>query len=180
MITAAFPVTKLDAARRQLEMAVELFFMERDPVATHTLTEAVYQILSDINKHRGGEPLLHDLESLKKHCVPGKEKILFAMFREAENFFKHADKDPEGVVRFSPQDTEFSLWESCIAYTKLTGEQTPIMKAMNAWFQLHHSEILLIEDWRKDFLQKESSHFLSLGKPKFFKDFVASHLMKAL
>lgn len=180
MFNTAFPVTKLDAARRQLEMAVELFFMERDPVATHTLTKAVYQILSDINKHRGGEPLLHDLESLKKHCVPGKEKMLFAMFREAENFFKHANKDPEGVVMFLPKDTEFFLWESCVTYTKLTGEQTPIMKVMNAWFQIHNSEILLMEDWRKDVLQKESGYFHSLGKPKFFKDFISLTLLKAL
>ena len=179
MIHTAFPVTKLDAARRQLEMAIELFFMERDPVATHTLAKVVYQILSDINKHRGGAPLLLDLESLKTHCKPGKEKLLFDKFREAENFFKHADRDPEGMVRFSPQGTELALWESCVTYTKLTGEQTPIMKAMNGWFQIHNSEMLTMEDWRKDALQTQSGYFLSLGKPQFFKEFVAFHLMKA-
>ena len=38
-------ISKLDAAKRQLETAVELFFNHKDPVSIHTLTRAVHEIL---------------------------------------------------------------------------------------------------------------------------------------
>ena len=179
MNSSSFPVSKLDAARRQLELAIELFFMERDPVATHTLAKAAYQLLSDISRHRGGKPMLFDIESLKEHCVEGKEKLVFDKLREAENFFKHADRDPEAVIEFSPGITEFVLWESCIAHTRLTGEQTPIMKSMNGWFQIHNSESLTMEAWREEALSSQREYFLRLGKPQFFKTFLETQHLKA-
>jgi hypothetical protein len=63
-------LSKLDCARRQLELAIELYFMERDPVSIHTLAGAVYQLLTDINKHRGGKPLMTEIESLKELIIP--------------------------------------------------------------------------------------------------------------
>jgi hypothetical protein len=49
-------LSKLDCARRQLELAIELYFMERDPVSIHTLAGAARQLIEDINKHRVGNP----------------------------------------------------------------------------------------------------------------------------
>ena len=43
------PVTKLDAARRQLETGITLWFHEMGPVSIHTLTGAAYKLLYDIN-----------------------------------------------------------------------------------------------------------------------------------
>jgi hypothetical protein len=57
---ATFTVSKLDAARRQLETAVRLYFCEGDPVSMHTLTSAAYQVLSDINRAQGGRPMLKE------------------------------------------------------------------------------------------------------------------------
>ena len=47
-------LTKLDAARRQLETAVRLYFHEGDPVSTHTLAAAAYNVLRALNKRQGG------------------------------------------------------------------------------------------------------------------------------
>src|SRR5437764_9562250 len=105
-MNAKLKLSKLDCVRRQLEMAIELYFMERDPVSIHTLAGAVYQLLIDINKHRGGRPLLVELESLKGMVVPGREKEVMRLMTESENFFKHADRDPEGVIDFSPESNE--------------------------------------------------------------------------
>jgi hypothetical protein len=43
------PVTKLDAARRQLETAITLWFHEADPVSIHALTGAAHNLLCDLN-----------------------------------------------------------------------------------------------------------------------------------
>jgi hypothetical protein len=37
-------ISKLDAAKRQLEVAIRLYFYFGDPVAIHTLTAAAYNI----------------------------------------------------------------------------------------------------------------------------------------
>jgi transcriptional regulator with XRE-family HTH domain len=49
--SAKLKVSKLDAARRQLECAIELWFLEKDEVSVHTLAGAAYQIIHDINTH---------------------------------------------------------------------------------------------------------------------------------
>jgi hypothetical protein len=41
-------ISKLDAARRQLDTAIRLYFMEGDPVSVHTLAAAAFEILKDL------------------------------------------------------------------------------------------------------------------------------------
>lgn len=55
---------KLEAARRQLETAIKLYFADGDEVSIHTLGAAAYALIQDINKHRRGEPMLKDLHLL--------------------------------------------------------------------------------------------------------------------
>jgi hypothetical protein len=57
---AKITITKLDAARRQLGIAISLWFQDGDEVAIHTLACAAHQIIHDINRHRGGRDLLFD------------------------------------------------------------------------------------------------------------------------
>ena len=171
-------LSKLDCVRRQLEMAIELYFMERDPVSIHTLAGAVYQILIDLNKHRGGNPLIMELASLKGVVIPGKEKDLIRLLSKAENFFKHADRDPEAIIDFCPASNEHVLWESCIKYTELTSEQTPTMQAMNLWFQVRHPDVFIYEQWRKDGLKQARGWVESLGKPQFYKEFLSGALLR--
>jgi hypothetical protein len=54
------PITKLDAARRQLETAITLWFHDADPISVHTLVMAAHGILKAINKKLGGAPMFGD------------------------------------------------------------------------------------------------------------------------
>ena len=58
MEKAILPVSKFDAARRQLETAIRLYFFQGDPISIHTLASAAAQILHDLSRHRGGGELL--------------------------------------------------------------------------------------------------------------------------
>ena len=60
-------ISKLDAARRQLDTAVRLYFSEADPVSIHTLAAASYQLIVDVNKACGGgaSPMLVDSQYVK-------------------------------------------------------------------------------------------------------------------
>ena len=53
-------ITKLEAAKRQLDCALELFFDEKDAVPIHTLACAAHQVIYDINRDQNGPELLFD------------------------------------------------------------------------------------------------------------------------
>src|SRR4051812_2812006 len=52
------PVSKLDAARRQLQTAVKLWFHDDDPVSIHTLLMAAHEIFRVLNRAQGGPPMM--------------------------------------------------------------------------------------------------------------------------
>lgn len=164
-------ISKLDAVKRQLETAIHLYFLSRDPVAIHTLASAAHKIITDLNKHRGGSPTLNE-KMLSTRVKPGCEKEAYRLLHNAENFFKHADKDPEGTIKFNPDASEVILWESCIKYTELTGEQTPTMQTMNGWFLLSHPEVFNFENWIKERITSSAPFAQSLGKETFYKEFM--------
>ena len=177
-MNAKLKLSKLDCARRQLEMAIELYFMERDPVSIHTLASAVYQLLIDINKHRGGRSLLIELESLKGQVIPGKEKEVMRLMSEAENFFKHAERDPERTIDFSPEINESILWESATKYTELTGETSAPLQAMNVWFQIRHPDLFTYEKWKKEKLLQAQGWYKSSSKSQFYKEMLGTALLR--
>lgn len=53
MSTALFHITKLAAAKRQLQAAIRLFFFEEDELAIHTVASAAYGLLKDLKRNRG-------------------------------------------------------------------------------------------------------------------------------
>src|SRR5438128_1514480 len=69
-------VTKLDAVRRQLETAIILWFHDGDPVSIHTLAAAAYQIIYDINAHRGGAPMMRDSEKIRPEGLSEWRRIM--------------------------------------------------------------------------------------------------------
>ena len=64
------------------------------------------------------------------------------LIREARNFFKHADKDPENTIDFDPQVNEYFLLDACEGYELLTTEKNPFFIIYRAWFNYKHPEIL--------------------------------------
>ena len=138
-------LSKLEAARRQLETAIKLYFGYGDEVSIHTLAAAAYSLIRDINGHRGGEPMLKDL-----HLFLSDE--LAREFRKyinrPENFLKHADKDVDGVGELEPRWTEALLWEASRKYCEMTGEQNKLMLTFVFWFVERQPE--LREQFEKD------------------------------
>lgn len=132
-------ITKLEAAKSQIETAIELFFEDKDSVSIHTLTCAAYEVLMDIGKTRGIKPVVKDTSFIR----PGKEGVYLARINEAENFFKHADRDPDRTLAFRPQATLLLLWDACRMYQALNpSDESYLTKAFGAWFFGQDPEIL--------------------------------------
>ncbi|PIQ77487.1 hypothetical protein COV82_04180 [Candidatus Peregrinibacteria bacterium CG11_big_fil_rev_8_21_14_0_20_46_8] len=128
-------ITKHAAARRQLDTAIKLFFHEQDSISIHTLTCAAHQILRDL----GEESVLKD--QMKDMVYEHKRKEWSKMMNEAENFFKHADRDPDKILEFY-QHTDYLLWDACQMYQRVTSEKTDLMNIFVTWFFMEHSDIL--------------------------------------
>ena len=45
-------ISKIEAARRQLDSAIELWFLDKDEVSVHTLAAAAYQLVRQRNDQR--------------------------------------------------------------------------------------------------------------------------------
>ena len=130
-------IEKLEAAQRQAAQGIRLFFARGDEVAIHTLVAAAYQIASDLCAHAGIKRVLEDSEILKEM---GAKKEVLAALREPQNFFKHADKDPKGTVRFSPFLSVGLLVYFTYYYTQLTQRRFVEGDVFLIWFYLKHPE----------------------------------------
>ena len=79
--------TKFDAARRQLDTAIQLWFTDADPVSTHTLAHASHEIIYRLFRNSGQTDLSYDVE-----CITDTERKEMAIsLKTAPNFFKHAN-----------------------------------------------------------------------------------------
>jgi len=131
-------VSKIESARRQLETAVTLYFNDKDPVSIHTLACAAHEIIAELNKNQGGTPLILEGKIVKNEY----KKEFQRMVREAKNFFKHAEKDPNGSLGFNPKTNEYYLLDACEGYELLTGEKNPYFIIYRGWFHSKHPDVL--------------------------------------
>lgn len=168
-MTAKLLISKFDAAKRQLECAVRLFFFEGDPVAIHTLVAAGYNVLRDANKAIGGDPLLIK-EGFKEYVYPDKIKYIIHKMNEAENFFKHADNDPNSILEFAPEQTEFLMWEACLKYRELSSERTPIFELFISWFYIQRPNLFQLSEESSALLMSVSEDYKKYNRQKFFTD----------
>ena len=90
-----FEITKIDAARRQLRTAIELWFADGDPISIHTLAAAAYQIIHDLNRRNKGPDLLLDSKYIKDE----KRREFVSLVKSTSNFMKHADRGKMGMAK---------------------------------------------------------------------------------
>ena len=123
-------ISKLDAALRQLQTAILLYFNSRDPVSIHTLAAAAYNLLRDIRNSR------KEVFEMFKDAggIPSQYKKVFRdLLSKSENFFKHADRDPNEVHLFRTEGTEILLIDACDAYVRMTGEEPEYIALFKRW-----------------------------------------------
>ena len=131
-------LSKLEAARRQIDCSVELFFRNADIVSMHTLTSAAHGIVYDLARHRGIEGSIKD-----SPLISAEERTSFIrVINAAQNYFKHADQDGEHEFRFYYELTPFYLFDAVRLFLLLGGVATHHMKVFMMWFQLRFPDLL--------------------------------------
>jgi hypothetical protein len=122
-------IRRLDAAKRQLETAMSLYFGHGDPISIHALACAAYDIIDGVNQHRGGKEMW-----VKRRYTQSPGRPTRGDLNEVQNFLKHADRDPEGTLDFFPLLTEPMLADASRTYVELTGDLSPVLEVMLRWF----------------------------------------------
>jgi hypothetical protein len=127
------PVTKLDAANRQLVTAIWLFFENEDPVAVHTLACAAREIYE---KHCLKADITRTFDYVKETNSSITEKDLWNILNGPRNFFKHPGDSLDETVEFSDTFNDFMLLSACHDCGMLVGPKTnPLpMQAYGTWF----------------------------------------------
>jgi len=86
-------------------------------VAIHTIVAAAHQILWDLVKKAGEEGFM---DKVLDQIKPEKKRGFLKRFREAQNFFKHADNDDGDTIEFNPDSTEVYIAGVLLTQAKLT------------------------------------------------------------
>lgn len=135
-------VSKMDAARRQLDMAIEMWFYDKDPISVHTLAAAAYQVIHDINQKKGGgADLLYDSLVIKDEY----RKEFADAIKAPGNFFKHADRDTEATVEF-PLEASLLFFIFAIRGLHSLGERrSASAEVFLKWLEVHRPEWITAE-----------------------------------
>jgi hypothetical protein len=91
---ATILVTKMDAAHRQVNAAIRMWFADDDPVAIHTLVAAAHEVIHTLFKRAGLSGLLFDSPVIKDER---RSEVAMAIKAPA-TFFKHAQRDPDKTL----------------------------------------------------------------------------------
>jgi hypothetical protein len=130
-------ITKIDAARRQINEAIRLFFERREELAIHTLAGASHEILKDIGQKQNIVGFLKNISLIKSDKVTEYLKLV----NYPKNFLKHANWDTEEVLKFNPALNEIWLFDSIHLYRQITGENPYEMNVFLGWFMTKHPDL---------------------------------------
>ena len=164
---ASKTIDKLEAASRQLNTAISLWFNDGDAVGIHTLACSAHQIVHDINHRQGGRDLIYDSFVFKDE----HRREINKKFKQHYNFFKHAEKDPCGTIEFDPSITEFFIIFTLMGLEILGREPDEVRRAFFIYYLLRNPDLLTekakvkLDTMGRDGLQ----YALNMPKQQFFE-----------
>lgn len=166
-------ISKFDAAKRQLDCALELFFAEKDAIPIHTLACAAHQIIYDINKNKNGPELLFDHKDTSDSKIKVTKKTLHSHY----NFFKHADNDPcpDCGIAFNTDITEIFMLSAIIGIYYLDGKINEIQRAFICFIHLKNPDFLtqdIVEYLKCNIEDPLKSTLMKLGRHEFINEYL--------
>ena len=114
-------ISKLNVATRQLDVAIDLFLSEKDPLAVITLAGAAEEILGVLAKNNGKDNMIDALKELDKKLTGGRDfKILNNEVNGLRNALKHANNLDEDFIDFD-EDAPVAYLMRAIVYYNILG-----------------------------------------------------------
>jgi hypothetical protein len=132
-------LSKVEIAKRQLDVASEIFFSGGDYLAVITLAGAAEEILGNLLKRQGMKNMLDRLVELDKELTGGRDfEVIRKEVNGARNAIKHARDATEDEIVIEHGEAIAMLGRSVVNYVKLAREATPAMvRVYEHLIQLH-------------------------------------------
>src|SRR5205085_498930 len=129
-------VSNESAAVSQLDVAIELWFTDRDPISIHTLAWASLQLAHDLGSKQGKPSDL--ITNILK--LPKKQRARSGLVTAIG---KHADRRfaDHNAVEYPPGMTEDVIFEAICCCRKVFDDLTPWMRVFSAWYVANYPEL---------------------------------------
>lgn len=168
-------ISKLDAAKRQLDSAIKLWFDDEDPVTICSLTWSSFQIIQDKNDKPGGDKAMTLLAIVQSIVEPEHVTQTMAKLRQPWAFFKHANQDPHAILEFDPASTEIFISLSIAGLRALGEGSSDVQRTFTIWNNLHVAEYGI--EFKKSLAEKFPPHAIESAKRLPKKKFIESVLL---
>ena len=133
-------LTKIEAAQRQLDAAIRMFFADDDWVSIHTLVGASGRILRDLSEQRETPIWTMFNRTIKPETC---NEFWRNVMNRAVNFLKHADRDAENILAgVNPRVNEHMIFLYCLFFGFLEERITNDMAAFMGWYVRIHQQRL--------------------------------------
>ncbi|MBT5031961.1 MAG: hypothetical protein HOM55_06670 [Proteobacteria bacterium] len=126
-------ISKLEAAKVQLDRAIQLFF-ENDHVCAVSLAGAAEDILGSLLQHRGQQSpfeFLHDWYQTEYSANVTKRDFSREIANLPRNWLKHTNEHAASELDVSIVDSIMMLMRAVPCYYKLTGSHSKEMDRFN-------------------------------------------------
>ena len=147
-------ITKIEAARRQIDTAIELMFLGYDPIPIHTIIAAASRIVRDLSEQAN----TLGWQKLMEAITPGSERVVLGGFNKYSNFFKHADTDPNAVINEISETLNENILIITTGLYRYLSSMTSYMIAYEAWHMHFYPE-----QWDIDRMMKEDPKLASIA-----------------
>lgn len=152
-------LTKLNAAKREINAAIRMFFIEEDPIAIHAVVAGGLQIISDLAVKKGKSL---GIESFLNSIIEERRDEFRQLMRQPQNFLKHADRkdDETATLEYNVESVEIFLVLASQAFRDFTGKHTPETRIFSTWFLIHNPSVIA----EGDPLAKQAHYKIGNGK----------------
>ena len=163
-LNTSINVNKIEVAERQIETAIKMYFHEFDPISTHTLTLAGYNILRELKlKHEFSYISIRPHKKVDidnpptghaySYITEKYRKKFFDMVSKPGNFFKHGG-DINEIFTFYPATTEYFIYEAQSELTINYKVNNFYFFAFRMWFMVHHPDVMILPEEAKKILRE--------------------------
>lgn len=171
-------LSKIEAARRQIESAIWLWFVDEDIVSVHTLTAAAHRLLLELGRLWGENSL--PLASAYLPAQTARKKTNWN--RAPASFFKSAKEDE--TYHLCERWTELYLFDAVMAYSHLTHNRqlSLLMALFIVRFGVERED--LFADGVFGYLEKKVGQYFNaerlsrLSKLEFLQEFLGTAAVK--
>ena len=166
--------TKVDAACRLIDAAIEMFFFGYDPIAIHTIAAASHDIVRVLAKRKGVTGLSLGANLIEREF----HKQWSDVTRSDTSLLKHVESDPKDDVEVDPELTEALLMFALRGLRRMGHTFNGPQAAYWTWFCLHHPAATPMDKYSLKLPAETVAALRAMPKSDFVRKFQEAHRLE--